>query len=890
MTSSFYETLGRATDAPPDISKTNYLQTTPDMSKAVNENIDDIQKSWDAHYDQMIEIYKHIHKQKTPAENLLQVMKQGKKFKEEYDTWQEWYKPYSELSKEISKRLKPIKEKYGDDPAAYLEAVRSIIDDDPDVKKENEIEGEALASRVEGNAAGYNLSKSDSQLSNAILNGPRGIHEMDVDRAIDLKQLINGVPGWEDKSDEGIKHHLDSFGYTAEGEPIYKSVNEATEPEDKYELRMRNIAWYVYLNQDAARGRFGKYKKDFIVDLVERQESWKKTVLDDYSTASLEIITDRNNKELYAKVEKDPKEFINQILLHTNHPEFLDSKGNVSHKLVLDRYFEKLEDGIRKGEFQNVDAFIKALGEVEFQAFGHKQGHLVKIKDHWKKRFVKLEAAGKEYYDQDAKEKKNRTELNQGKDQKDIVEFCANNPGDKCKARIAAYKTKWNIGDEETLPANLKNALNVGDEPEENQIERLEFIKLRRPLTKDDIKGLIPGTPAYDKYLKEIEQRLSVGSVQEGPGSIKFRNRAIMAQVALSLNLQVEQTKGNPKATLRLEKAEALYNSAYYQAKQFDINISNAAAHQEAMEQVKGILFGPDATDKSFERDFSDEELGRVAVRVRNSIIKNTDLLNNSEPLEGEEPYIQLGAKYLNNYKNNKGGTAPKYYSSLAAKLQMDVNKLIRTRLEAVGMLKEGEIVFPQEGKPGERLLVNSTASRTMRVYNKQLAEDGNKLDIEWMLEQSKSPTAIANGGYLSVSDKEGNYTNIEKAVGKPMEAITMGDIINLMADGYTGFGIFEIPSYQLREIIETNGIPRDMIFDQDGQDFLYLAALRNKASKAQRYTGVVTDYRRLVNIDKNLHNKFNEIAGDLVRGKPWLDLNNLAPEVAKDFIEALTQ
>ena len=158
------------------------------------------------------------------------------------------------------------------------------------------------------------------------------------------------------------------------------------------------------------------------------------------------------------------------------------------------------------------------------------------------------------------------------------------------------------------------------------------------------------------------------------------------------------------------------------------------------------------------------------------------------------------------------------------------------------------------------------------------------------MLEQSKSPAAIANGGYLSVSDKDGNYTNIEEAVGKPMEAVTMGDVVNLIADGYTGFGIFDIPSYQLREIIETNGIPLDVIFDQDGQDYLYLAALRNKAQKAQRNSGIVTDYRRLVNIKKEDKERFNELAGDLVKGKPWLDLDSLAPDIAKEWIKLLTQ
>ena len=232
---------------------------------------------------------------------------------------------------------------------------------------------------------------------------------------------------------------------------------------------------------------------------------------------------------------------------------------------------------------------------------------------------------------------------------------------------------------------------------------------------------------------------------------------------------------------------------------------------------------------------------------------------------------------------NGRGGTAPNYYKSMAAKLGTSVPKLVRARLEGLGRIKEGQVVFPEEGKPGERLLVNPTAAKTIRVYN--LNED-----YEWMLESSKSPAAIANGGYLSVSDKDGNYVSLEEVTQKPMEAITMGDIVNLIAGDYTGFGIYEIPSYDLIDILQTNGVPMDMIFDEDGQDFLYLAALRHKAQKAQRNTGIVTDYRRLVNINKDLHDKFNELAGDLVKGKPWLDLNNLAPEVAKEFIRELTQ
>lgn len=883
MTDSYFSALGRAADAPPDISKTNYLDTEPDMAKAVNDNITAISNSWDEHYNQMIEIYKHIHKQKSPAENLLQVLKQGKEFKDEFEAWQDEWEDINNFSAQLNEQHALIKPIAGDDPDAYIKALQNIGSNDPDIKKELDNEAELAASRVPTNTEGYRQldSGGDIQLANKLIEGPNSIFLKQVELDTNIKNLKEGLPGWLKVSDEGIKHHLESFGYTADGQPIFKSLNEATLPEEKFEIRLRNIAWYTYLHKDVARGRFGKYKKDFLKDVLLDQDAWKKTVLEDYAAASLETITKRNNEEFAANLEKDPGgTFMTQVTTHAGHPEFLNAKGNTNHALVLDRYTEKLEDIFRDGMVEDPVSVLKKLGNYEFRAFGHPEGSTVKFKHHWKKRYGKLVAAVKEYQEAEKKARESEREVAQNSDQKEIAEFCGSNSFDQCKARIAAYDTTWGTSDE-NRPTALNNLLYNVREPEADQIERLERIKLTRPLTKNDIKGLTVGTPAHDQYLKEIEAPLAVGSVKRGPGSFTYRDRAIKSRVAFTLKMDVDEVQGNPKATIMMEKAESIYNQAYYGLKSFDINTTNAQAHTEAMEQVKDLLTDPEAgTERTSVVDLDAVKTVNKAVAA---VAKNPDILNQSKPLEGEEPYIELGAKFLDDYMNGRGGTAPNYYKSMAAKLGTTVPKVIRTRLEGLGRIKEGQVVFPEEGKPGERLLVNPTAAKTIRVYN--LNED-----YEWMLESSKSPAAIANGGYLSVSDKDGNYVSLEEVTQKPMESITMGDVVNLIASDYTGFGIYEIPSYDLIDILQTNGVPMDMIFDEDGQDFLYLAALRHKAQKAQRNTGIVTDYRRLVNIDKDLHDKFNELAGDLVKGKPWLDLNNLAPEVAKEFIRELTQ
>jgi len=56
MSSSFQNVVGTPRDAVPDISKTNYLQTSPDMSEAVNEDSEERIKDTKQFFDQMVEL------------------------------------------------------------------------------------------------------------------------------------------------------------------------------------------------------------------------------------------------------------------------------------------------------------------------------------------------------------------------------------------------------------------------------------------------------------------------------------------------------------------------------------------------------------------------------------------------------------------------------------------------------------------------------------------------------------------------------------------------------------------------------------------------------------------------------------------------------------------
>ena len=136
--SSFYETLGRASDAPPDISKTNYLKTTPDLTEAVNQNIDDISESWNEHFKRMISDYNHMHEQGNFPQKLVDFLgkKSTKQGLEELQKWQKWQKKYNEYSGKFKDSIRGVALKKGLNSKEYAYAIANAFIDEPDVAAE----------------------------------------------------------------------------------------------------------------------------------------------------------------------------------------------------------------------------------------------------------------------------------------------------------------------------------------------------------------------------------------------------------------------------------------------------------------------------------------------------------------------------------------------------------------------------------------------------------------------------------------------------------------------------------------------------------------------------------------------------------------------------------
>ena len=170
------------------------------------------------------------------------------------------------------------------------------------------------------------------------------------------------------------------------------------------------------------------------------------------------------------------------------------------------------------------------------------------------------------------------------------------------------------------------------------------------------------------------------------------------------------------------------------------------------------------------------------------------------------------------------------------------------------------------------------TISRTYRVTQE------NK-DIVWMLEQVQDKNAATpeNGGYDAIKDKNGDYVKLDK----PLTEHSIAEVITLINEGYTDFGMFGITSAGLQSVIRESPISLSDTFDGATQDLLILTRLRQKARQAQKYSTLTDQYRRLVNINPADEKQFLEVVGEL---PPYLRLSNLLPAVATEMVNQTLQ
>ena len=859
--------------APTNQMALNYRMEEPDSVQSVNDGIDQTQKWNDAHADQLIRIYNHENEkaQKYP-EKLVKLLKTGV---ETTDTLKEFYKSWDKYYK-FANRLRDQQDEfeniYGGDAWARYPFKGDF---DKDIQNELRVADERKVLKAEAMQVGSEMRDELPYDANELIRGPEGAYERENEIYNDVDSLlVHWEHSYRPKAEAGMKVHVPGQ-YTADGHKIWKTYDEAVGPEERRYISDMIDAWYAHQHQDIAGGRLGLYKQSFISKLIEKDKARTKKALEDDGKALAENQLSNRMKELKVQIKRDPSYLVTYIQTYKGF------NGN-SYALARKEAFDTLERGIQIGELQRDE--IEAVLDHEFHANDStpENPHIVTARTYWKKDSTRILKALAKAEKEEATEDKDMRDGAMKARAKEILESF-----DKEDAPITFqavqtiqlnFMKEFGIRNPEELPDLMKNLPYEGmyDDVELDQNLTWRHYVLNQQVTADDIRGFTD--PELRKKWHQV-MKSGVGLDSKG---IQRRDNAIKAEVtARTLESDINKAR-TPKWISNYEQATEEYDTVYRGV--VENGGSDRDAHKEAMKAVKDGLWketspGVYQWDTRQESEFDPSPAVEINNMVR-AIGKDRNLINSPQPWVGEEPHLKEAGRYFELSRKGRQVDIPGYYRSIAKQVGIHPERLMLNRLQQTGRVKEGQIEIPEEkflDVGHQRLLLRPRAATTYRVA---LENE----DIKKLIDLTGSPVAEAHGGYTAIADENGNYSNIEEVVGKPLAEITHSDVLSLIQDGYQNIGNFDLTPRGYMQILADNGINLNAPWDEDTQDAFFLHKLRSTAQRNQRFS-TLYNYTRLVNLPPEDIEEFTQIAGEL---PTWNQLDTLSAESAKLLIELM--
>ena len=243
-------------------------------------------------------------------------------------------------------------------------------------------------------------------------------------------------------------------------------------------------------------------------------------------------------------------------------------------------------------------------------------------------------------------------------------------------------------------------------------------------------------------------------------------------------------------------------------------------------------------------------------------------------PHEGEEPFLVEDLKFF----QGKNQTLSGFWTSLSHLYKNKSSvKLAHDRLVATGMMKPiPELMGDINLGLTTSLLIDDkpSANKVDRVATENLEGDRDKL-----LKRIINPKTTENGGIDAIK-KDGKYAELEK----PLSQHTIGELIDLIEQGYDNFGLYDITREGLIQLMrDLPDLDFDAMFDERMQQLFVLSRLRFKGNNKLAFSNADSTYRRLVFIPKEDRDEYAKIIGDI---PPFLELSTLLPVAAKAQVE----
>ena len=243
-------------------------------------------------------------------------------------------------------------------------------------------------------------------------------------------------------------------------------------------------------------------------------------------------------------------------------------------------------------------------------------------------------------------------------------------------------------------------------------------------------------------------------------------------------------------------------------------------------------------------------------------------------PHDGEEAFLAEDLLFFQGKKQTLSG----YWTSISHLYKNKSSvKLAHDRLVATGMMKPiPELMGDINLGLTTPLLIEDkpSANKVDRIVTENLEGD-----LEKVLKAIVNPKTEENGGINAIK-KDGKYVELEK----PLSEHTVGELIDLLEQGYDSFGLYGITREGLIQLM--NDLPDldfDATFDERMQKLFVLSRLRFKGNNKLSFSNADSTYRRLVFIPKEDRDEYAKIIGDI---PPFLELSTLLPVAAKAQVE----
>ena len=417
--------------------------------------------------------------------------------------------------------------------------------------------------------------------------------------------------------------------------------------------------------------------------------------------------------------------------------------------------------------------------------------------------------------------------------------------------------------------------------------KRLDDLK-KRLLDGQEVPRDILTTFSNEDLRTQAEEALAAGEVSE------FNRPEFKLVSGLFEGLSLERAKtiaglnGDPKLiqddAWRLTTSKSVYDQAGdYFKKRYQYYYNQSGDRDSALQKAQ-----KDTTDAMGNGDFDnvlsdiieDTKIAKAQKLVQLYRDSNGTAINSGTLLEGEEDPVLNAIDYFSGNADKLDHTWTLLARGFPNKGPL---KLAHDRLVKLGKIKPiPALMYNPDVKVLNSPLLNHKNNATKTI---QAAENGitNSEKYNEML-GALSKKQEQNGGVNAIKGPDGNYVT-ELPLGKPLSEHSIQEVFELVQDGYTNIGLYDMTPTALTQVFSSNIGLIDFTkpFDEVAQSKLLMSRLYHKANNQHLFGNADTSYRRLMPFTEEQIEKYEQLIDEI---PPFMRLNTLYGPAAKEAID----